>query len=124
MRRGEGRSTPIIAAMPISAPMRMRSWRPLLLPTLLALSACQALQPIDPMQETKFTAEPDGRTFNYVGFAENTYSKRTKEPERLAILERWLRQNAMCRAGYKITAKRDEKRPTDAYNIYYAGRCN
>jgi hypothetical protein len=87
-------------------------------------AGCGALRPIDPMTETRFTAGSDRRTFSYVGYAEGPYALRTKEAERIAILERWLGQSQLCSAGYKITAQRSEKRPTGAFNVYYAGTCN
>jgi hypothetical protein len=87
-------------------------------------AGCGALRPIVPMTETRFTAGSDRRTFSYVGYAEGPYALRTKEAERIAILERWLRQSQLCSAGYKITAQRSEKRPTGAFNVYYAGTCN
>jgi hypothetical protein len=49
---------------------------------------------------------------------------RTKEAERIAILERWLGQSRLCPSGYKITAQQSEKRPTGAFNVYYSGTCN
>jgi hypothetical protein len=90
----------------------------------LALAGCSTLQPIDPMAETRFSAGPDGRTFSYVGYAEGPYALRTKEAERIAILERWLSQGRLCPSGYKIVAQRSEKRPTGAFNVYYSGTCN
>jgi len=90
----------------------------------LALGACSTLQPIDPMAETRFTPGSDGRTFSYVGYAEGPYALRTKEAERIAILERWLGQSRLCPSGYKITAQQSEKRPTGAFNVYYSGTCN
>jgi hypothetical protein len=90
----------------------------------LVVAGCEALRPIDPMTETRFSAGSDGRTFSYVGYAEGPYALRTKEAERIVILERWLSQSQLCSAGYKITAQRSEKRPTGAFNVYYTGTCN
>jgi len=94
-----------------------------LLLACLTLAACASLT-IDPMTETRFYIEGDGQTFSYVGYAEDEHGLKRKEPERLALLGRWLTQSRICAKGYAIMGRKEEKRPTGEYNIYYAGRCS
>ena len=89
----------------------------------LVVSGCQAFRPIDPMADTRFSVGSDGRSFSYVGFAAGDYALKTDEADRRATLVRWLRKSQICPAGYKVTARKEEKRPTSAYTIYYAGVC-
>lgn len=89
----------------------------------LILSGCASLGPIDPMTDTTFSLEADGRSFSYVGLAESSYDLKTKEADRLAVLRKWMDMKGACRGGYTTTARREEKRPNGTYDIYYLGQC-
>lgn len=68
--------------------------------------------------------------FEYRGFADAVYPLDTQEGERsrLAMLDRWLEENAMCPRGYEITSRQPVRRArgllADVHDVYYVGRCS
>ncbi len=97
-----------------------------ILATTLLIAGCETS---DRIQTTEFMPAEHG-TFRYKGIADSIHPLDSTEGEsrRMRMLDEWVRLNATCRSGYKITSRKPVLRNMGlvgrgVYDVWYEGRC-
>ncbi len=96
---------------------------------LSSLTACAAVDRQTLNEQSNFMPVDGGFTYKAIANTNMQEDSPGAERNRIAVLEGYLKRNAVCPSGYTITNRRVINKPktwlgvTTLKDIYYEGRC-